>query len=80
MANEEQRQEIDEQVMALVKTRFGGTTGPRSHIITLTEMGRSPRYSGSFRNAVLVEQTMPLGRFGALTLLFPAMDGFKTLA
>jgi IrrE N-terminal-like domain len=26
---------------------------------------------GSFRNAILVEQAIPLGRFGALTLLYP---------
>jgi len=36
--------------------------------------------NGSFRNAVLVEQAMPLGRFGAITLLFPAMGGFTTIA
>lgn len=35
---------------------------------------------GSTRNAVLVEQAIPLGRFGALTILYSAMDGFKTLA
>lgn len=35
---------------------------------------------GNFRNAVLVEQAMSLGRFGAITMLYPAMDGFTTLA
>jgi hypothetical protein len=31
---------------------------------------------GSFRNAILVEQAIPLGRFGSLTFLYPESGNF----
>jgi Zn-dependent peptidase ImmA (M78 family) len=36
--------------------------------------------NGSYRNDVLMEQAIPLGRFGTLTLLFPAKGSFTTIA